>query len=130
MEPEHRRFVTAFTSARHLSLSCAKANPVHAHTSHILRIHRNIILPSKPGSHKWPVSQRFPHQYPVQISSLRHTCYIPRYILLDLITRAVLGEEYRSKCSFLHSLLTLSLLGPNILLAPSAYVRPSNRIVL
>ena len=39
-------------------------------------------------------------------------------ILLDLITRTILGEEYRSLssslCSFLHSLLTSRLLGPNI----------------
>jgi ABC-type dipeptide/oligopeptide/nickel transport system permease subunit len=38
-----------------------------------------------------------------------------------LITRTILGEEYRSLssslCSFLHSLVTLSFLGPNILLS-------------
>jgi hypothetical protein len=37
-----------------------------------------------------------------------------------LIIRIIFGEEYRSfspsLCSFLHSLVTLSLLGPNILL--------------
>ena len=42
------------------------------------------------------------------------------FTLLDLITRTLLGEEYRSLssslCSFLFSLLTLSLLGPNIFL--------------
>ena len=41
-------------------------------------------------------------------------------ILLDFITRTTLGEEYRSLssslCSLLHSPVTLSLLGPNILL--------------
>jgi len=39
---------------------------------------------------------------------------------LDLITRKILGEDYRSLsyslCSFLHSPVTSSLLGPNILL--------------
>jgi len=39
-------------------------------------------------------------------------------ILLDFITRAILGEEYRtfssSLCSFLHSPITSSLLAPNI----------------
>ena len=40
-------------------------------------------------------------------------------ILLDIITRTILGEEYislsSSLCSFLHSLVTSSLLVPNIL---------------
>jgi hypothetical protein len=38
-----------------------------------------------------------------------------------LITRTILGEQYRSLssslCSFLHSPVTSSLLGPNILLS-------------
>ena len=41
-------------------------------------------------------------------------------ILLDFITRTIMGEEYRtlssSLCSFLHSPVTSSLLDPNILL--------------
>jgi hypothetical protein len=41
-------------------------------------------------------------------------------ILIDFITRTILGEEYRSWSSslwsFLHSPVTSSLLGPNILL--------------
>ena len=52
-------------------------------------------------------------------STTRSTC--PAYlILLDFITRTILGEQYRSLsfslCSFLHSPVTSSLLGPNILL--------------
>jgi hypothetical protein len=47
------------------------------------------------------------------------TCHAHQ-ILLDLIIRTILGEVYRSLssslCSFLHSLVTLSLLGPNVLL--------------
>jgi len=47
----------------------------------------------------------------------------PAYlILLDLITRKILGEEYESLssslCSFRHYLVTSSLLGPNTLLTP------------
>ena len=53
------------------------------------------------------------------LSPIRSTC--PVYlILLDFITRTILGEQYRSLSSslpsFLHSLVTCSLLGPNILL--------------
>ena len=54
----------------------------------------------------------------ILLSPIRATC--PAHlILLDFFTRTVLGEEYRSLssslCSFLHSPVTSSLLGPNIL---------------
>jgi hypothetical protein len=42
-------------------------------------------------------------------------------IILDFITRTILGEQYRSLsfslCSFLHSPVISSLLDPNILLS-------------
>jgi hypothetical protein len=67
----------------------------------------------------------FPHQSPAYASPLPHTCYIPVHlILIDFITRTMLGEEYiyvsSSLCSFLHSHITSSLLGPNILLREEA----------
>ena len=75
-----------------------------------------------PGSHKWSLSLNFPHQTPhiSLLSSIRATC--PTHlILLDFITRTIMGEEYRSLssslCSFLYSLYTSSLLDPNILLS-------------
>ena len=94
-------------------------DPVHTPTSHFLKTHLNIILSSTPGSPKWSLSFTFPHKKPVYASPIRATCPT-HHILLDFITRTILVEEYRSLssslCSFLHSPVTLSLLGSNILL--------------
>jgi len=59
--------------------------------------------------------------YTPRLSPIRATC--PAHlILLDFITRKMLCEEYRSSsfslCRFLHSLVTSSLLGPNIHFSP------------
>ena len=96
-------------------------NPVHIPTSHLLEIHPNIIHPTTPRSPQWSLSLRLPHQDPLHplSSPIRATC--PAHlILLDFITRTILGEEYKSFsssiCSLLHSPVISSLLGPNILL--------------
>ena len=54
----------------------SQVDPVHTPTSHFLKIHLNIILPSMHGSPKWSLSLRFPHQNPVYTPPLPHTCCI------------------------------------------------------
>jgi hypothetical protein len=75
----------------------------------------------------------FPPKACMYLSTTGATC--PAHLsLLDLVTRMILGEEYRtlifSLCSLLHSPLTSCPLGPNILLSTlsrksSVYVPPS-----
>ena len=81
-------------------------------------IHFNITLPSVPRCSKWYIFLGFSPPKPL-LSPLRATCPAP-HILLDLIARIVFGEQYRSLnsslCSFLHSVVISSLLGPNMLL--------------
>ena len=96
----------------------SQLDPVHTPISHLPKIQLNIIRRGLP-------SGLFPSGFPTSIlcksllSPIRTTC--PAHlILLDFITRTILDEEYRSLssslCSFLLSLVTSSLLGPNIFL--------------
>ena len=113
-----RRFITSLTSVRQLSLSWA--NTIQS-TSHLLEIHPNIIHPSTPRSPQWSLSLQFPHQDTIRPPLLPHTCNMPcpshssRFYHPHNI-----GEEYKSfsssLCNLLHSPVTWSLLGLNILL--------------
>ena len=68
------RFITAFTSARHLSLSWARfSQSIPSHSTSWRYI---LILSSR--LHLGLPSGLFPHQNPVYTSSLPHTCYMPR----------------------------------------------------
>ena len=98
-----------------------ETSPVQSKPPHTtsLEIHLNIILPSTPRSPQLSLSLRIPHQNPVHTSPLHNTRYMG-HLILHFITRTILGEQYKSfsssLCILLHSPVTSSLLGPNILL--------------
>jgi len=127
-----RKFITAFTRGRHLSLSIATSIfPCPQTTSwrFILIISSHLRL-GNPSS-LFLSSQKSCTNLIIPIHA---TC--PAYpITLVLITRTIFFfEPYRSLssslCSFLHSPVTSTLFGQNVLLCtyskkPSAYVPPS-----
>ena len=113
----------------------SQLDPVHTPTSHFLKIHLTIILSSRPGSPKWSLCLRIFKKtlYTLLLSLNRSTC--PAHlILLDFLTRKILGEKYTSLSSslysFLHSLVTSPFKAQIFSLTaysqtPSAYVPPS-----
>ena len=58
-----RRFITALTSVRHLSLSWA--SPIQSIYPHLTSWRSILIYPSTPRSPQWSFSLRFPHQDPI-----------------------------------------------------------------
>ena len=100
----------------------SQLDPVHTPT---LTSWRSILIISTLPCLDFPSGlfpSGFPTQNPVYASPLPHTRYIsPHLILLDFITRTIFGEQYKSLssslCSFLHSPVISSFLGPNILLS-------------
>jgi len=115
-----RKFITAFTSARHLFLSWASSiqsippHPTSWRSVLILSFHLCLGLPSG----------LFPSHFPTKtlytplFSPIRAT-WPAHLIFLGFFTRTILGEQYKSLssslCGFFHSPVTSSLLGPNIL---------------
>ena len=116
-----RRFITALTSVRHLSLSGVSPilsiypHPTSCRSILILSTHLSLGLPSG----LLPSGFLTKTLYTPYSSPIRAT-YPAHLFLLDFITRTILGEEYKSfsfsLCNLLHSPVTSSLLGPNILL--------------
>jgi len=90
------------------SATCLYPGPAQSSPSHLLEIRSNIIHTSTTRSPQWSLSPQFPNQDPIHTlsSAIRATCP-GHYILLDLITRTILGEKYRSfsssLCNLLHS---------------------------
>ena len=102
------KLITAFKSALHLSLSWASwiqsmpTYPTSWRSMLILSSHLSLGLPSGLFPSGFPTKTL----YKPLLSPIRSTC--PTHlILLDFITRKILGEEYRSLsyslCSFLNS---------------------------
>ena len=121
-----RRFITALTSVRHLSLSWA--SPIQSIYTHptswrcipILSTHLHLSLPSG----------LFPSGFPTKTlytplsSPIRATC--PAYlILLDFITRTILDEEYKS----FSSSLCILLHSPRNLFPPRSKYSPQHHVL-
>ena len=114
-------FITAVTLAPHLSLSWASSiqsiPPNHTSWRSILIIYSYLSLgiPSDLFLSGFPTKTLY-----TPLPSLIRATYPAHLIILYFTTRNILGEDYRSLssslCSFLHSTVNSSHLGPNILL--------------
>ena len=119
-----RKFITALTTARHLSLSCASSirsmppPPNSTSSRSVLILSSYLRLGLLSGL--FPSGFLSKSQYTPLLFPIRAICPAHR-IFLDLISRIILSEEYRSLssslCRFLHSPVTSSHLGLNILLS-------------
>ena len=117
-----RRFINAFTSACHLSLSWARSiqsmppHPTSRTSILISNSHLRLAISSGPFPQMSPANP-----YTHLSSPPLGPTWPAHLVLLDFITRTILVEVYRllssTLCSFLHSLVTSSLLGPNIFLS-------------
>ena len=120
-----RRFITALTSVRHLSLSWA--NPIQSIYPHPTSWRSIIILTTHL---RLGLSGLLPSGFPSRTlytplsSPICATC--PAHlILLNFITRTILGEEYKS----FSSLLCNFLLSPRYLVPPRSKYSPQHHVL-
>jgi hypothetical protein len=100
-----RRFIYPIHNYPPPVSSLSQPNPVHTPTSHFLKIRLNIIPIYAWVSSVVSFSQVFPPKPCTRLSlPIRATC--PAHLILDFITRTIVGEEYRSLssslCNFHH----------------------------
>ena len=89
-----RRFITAFTRARHLSLSWARSMRFLLSPSHFSKMYFNIVVSSKPWSSERS-SFRLSHQDPV--CPIRATC-LAHLICWPTEWYLVRSTEHRAPC--------------------------------
>jgi len=85
-----RRFITALTSIRHLSLS--RASPIQSTFPHPTSWRSILILSTHlrpPRSPQWSLSLRLPHQDPIHPSLLTHTRHMPTCAISRIKYRTV-----------------------------------------
>ena len=113
-----RRFITALTSVRHLSLSWARPIqsiyplPISWRPALILCTHLCLGLPNGVFPSGFPTKTLY-----IPLSSPIRATFPAHLILLDFITRTIMGEEYKSfsssLCNLFHSNVTSFILMSN-----------------
>jgi len=97
----------------------SQINPVHAPTLHHLKINLTFTLSSTPVSSTRSLCFRFHHQKPICLYYPPHTYYMSNqshYSRCNHLNNICYRSFNSTSCSSLHSPVTSSLLGPNILL--------------
>jgi len=111
-------FITLFTKARHLSLFSARS--IQCTPSHdFFKIRFNIILPCTPRSVKRSLPSGFPTKT-LYAPLLAYATCSTHLILLDMITRKIFCELYKSWSSSLRNFLHSNRYGLEVRIAARA----------